>query len=590
MDGQRQASECDNDPRSRAHIVLPTWDERSKSWDREWRLQDQLRACDLIKKCTAEILGNKNKIRASRSSPDEQDVRKSLRSQHVIWEEVCALKAVLSIKIVVPGYDLHQMARLNGIGAMKSDAKLRFEAEQNMKTVLETICTHIRFDGDKTWIIDIYASVHEEGFQEHYHNVRTKEATFYVRVPAWLYPAVETTWMPILEKGGIHSLRFSEVTIVYATSKRRDWNRGRQPCRPTYDGKEFPPEFGKVPQPFDGQVTNECLQEMETARMTMRPVIADVIPAHQNDREYLEDTFTYQAFKVLLERDPHKIIQVLMKMRCMSAGTHSTSIVTGKAEWTPTPLVSDEQANRAVQEGAIRSRLFRPCKITPDTAARFLRVPPGGYALTFEDDHMFQYQEVVNGPISHMSGVVAMSIVCTAEGLKVVDCNIYHDLDDWNNTVTAIDYLLFNQALLKTFDHGVTGIVDYMRMHMSHLYTLPVRTQQEALTDVNREVRNQRLATAAAQEVHDPWSPNVQEVTPPSDLSMGLSWSVVAPEEDTQNGGTQIGRASSSTGGRPMGTTVPEEPLPTPMHEACAISPEEIRAARVGTFIRATDV
>ena len=106
-----------------------------------------------------------------------------------------------------------------------------------------------------------------------------------MRVPAWLYQAVEMTWIPILKKGGIHSLRFSEVTIVYETSKRRDWNRGRQPCRPTFDGKEFPPEFGSVPQPFDGKVTDECLQEMEIARMTMMPVIEDVIPAHRNDRE-----------------------------------------------------------------------------------------------------------------------------------------------------------------------------------------------------------------------------------------------------------------------------------------------------------------
>ena len=265
--------------------------------------------------------------------------------------------------------------------------------------------------------------------------------------------------------------------------------------------------------------------------------------------------------------------------------------MTGKAEWTPTPLVSDEQASDATQQGAIRSRLFRPRTITPDTSARFLRVPPSGYALTFEDNHLFQYQEVEDGPITTMSGVVAMSIVCTAEGLKVVDCNIYHDLDDWNNTVTAIDYLHFNQALLKTFDQGVTGIVDYMRTHMSHLYRLPVVTQQEALTDMNREVRNQRLATATAQEVSDPWSPSGQETTPPSYLSVGLSWSVVTPAEDTQNGGAQIGGASSSTGGRPMnGATVHAEPLPTPMHQACAIAPEQINAARVSTFRLATDL
>ena len=504
------------DPRTREGIILPMWEDRSKDWDRDWTHEDQMRACDLIQKCQEEIKANKTKIRACRGRLEEPDVRRSLRSQHVVWEEVCALRAVLSIKIVVPGYDLHEMAMANGIPVTKSNAKLRFEAEQNMKVTLETICTHMKFGTRGTWIIDVYASVHEEGDQAYHHNVRTREATFYVRVPAWLYPEVNRTWIPILKRGGIHALRFSEVTLVYETSKKRDWNRGRQPCRPTFDGREIPPEFGSVPQPFDGKVTEDCLQEMKVARMNMRPLIADVIPSHENDREYLENTFTYQAFKVLLERDAHKVMQVLMKMRCMSAGTHTTSVMTGVAEWTPTPMVSDEQARTTAQElGVIRSRLFRPCRIAPETSSiRFLTVPPSGYALTFEENHMFQYYES-NGAVIHMSGVVAMSIVCTEDGLKVVDCNLYHYLEDWNNTVTAVDYLHFNQALQKTFDQGVNGIVDYMKTHMSHLSRLPVVTQREALADADRSVRNQRLNQGATAPIQERNEPGGQEITTP---------------------------------------------------------------------------
>ena len=69
--------------------------------------------------------------------------------------------------------------------------------------------------------------------------------------------------------------------------------------------------------------------------MNMRPEIMDVIPVDEGDKEYLQNTFTYQAFKVLLERDAQKVMQVLMKMKCMSAGGHSTSVYTGRSEWTP---------------------------------------------------------------------------------------------------------------------------------------------------------------------------------------------------------------------------------------------------------------
>ena len=39
-------------------------------------------------------------------------------------------------------------------------------------------------------------------------------------------------------------------------------------------------------------------------------------------------------------------------------------------------------------------------------------MPTSGYALTFEDDYMFKYVEK-GGEVTHRSGVVAMSIICT---------------------------------------------------------------------------------------------------------------------------------------------------------------------------------
>ena len=133
-------------------------------------------------------------------------------------------------------------------------------------------------------------------------------------------------------------------------------------------------------------------------------------------------------------------------------------------------------------------------------------MPTSGYALTYEDDYKFQYQ-TKDGEVAHKRGVVAMSIVCTDEGLSVVDCNLYHYLEEWNNTVTAVDYLHFNEALQKTFNNGVSGIVGYMQKHMPHLVRLPVVTVREALSDTDRSHRNQRLdqdVNAPAQSVNDP--------------------------------------------------------------------------------------
>ena len=52
--------------------------------------------------------------------------------------------------------------------------------------------------------------------------------------------------------------------------------------------------------------------------------------------------------------------------------------------------------------------------------------PIGGNVLTFEKTRSFEYRDQTTQEVVYRDGVVAMSITCTEQGLKVHECNIYH--------------------------------------------------------------------------------------------------------------------------------------------------------------------
>ena len=88
--------------------------------------------------------------------------------------------------------------------------------------------------------------------------------------------------------------------------------------------------------------------------------------------------------------------------------------------------------------------------------------------MTFED--VKDYEQVTgDGRRTRRPGVVAMSIVCTEHGLKIINCNVFYNVETECNGVTAADYMTYNVALERMFDHGVLGIIEYIRKHMGHL-------------------------------------------------------------------------------------------------------------------------
>ena len=153
-----------------------------------------------------------------------------------------------------------------------------------------------------------------------------------------------------------------------------------------------------------------------------------------------------------------------------------------------------------------------------------MEVPPGGFALTFDKDRSFTYTVPETGVDIQRVGVVAMSITCTEEGLKVHECNIYHLMKAKNNSISAVDYYAYTNALEKMFDRRVNGILDYMRQNMSHM--MPLTSSQRG--------------TPAARVTGDSQSVMIEEVHEDEERE-AAAWSMSFPRSQAERDAERMG-------------------------------------------------
>ena len=105
------------------------------------------------------------------------------------------------------------------------------------------------------------------------------------------------------------------------------------------------------------------------------------------------------------------------------------------------------------------------------------------------------------GKTSRRKGVVAMPIECTEYGLKIINCNIFYNVETECNGITAADYLTYNKALKRMFDHGVDGIIEYLQKHMSHLLQMQTPSEGSAYSVIG--------AIDPGREADADWQPEI---------------------------------------------------------------------------------
>ena len=102
--------------------------------------------------------------------------------------------------------------------------------------------------------------------------------------------------------------------------------------------------------------------------------------------------------------------------------------------------------------------------------------------MTVEKTKNYKY-ETAAGEVIYRAGVVAMSITVTKEGLIFHDCNIFHMVNASQNSITAVDYMTYNNGLDDLFRQGMDGIMAHMRKNMSHLIR---RSDAARITEVEQ--------------------------------------------------------------------------------------------------------